>query len=66
MDAICEPTDKVEVFISTDKKKLYVHVNGITVFRLGHIPDLVLDIPTTMADVKFEKYQWRGEKESGV
>jgi hypothetical protein len=52
MDAICEPADKVDVFISSDKKNLYVHVNGVTVFRLGHIPNLVLDIPTTMITVK--------------
>jgi len=49
MDAICEPGDKVEVYLSSDTRTLYVHVNGTTVFRLGCIDAIVTDVPIDAA-----------------
>lgn len=43
LDIVAKPTDEVDVEVADqvgnpDERIVYVHVNGITVLRVGHVP----------------------------
>lgn len=44
IDAIAETTDEIQVEFNTKSRKLYVHVNGQTILRIGRCPKLTIEV----------------------